>query len=149
MRRIAGPSIDGPASKLKVKEKTDINSRTDIDQLMVDFYTRAMGDPMIGYLFTEVAKLDLDVHLPVIGDFWETMLFRSGNYTRHGRNPLQVHAALDDLSPLQPEHFERWLEIFAEVVDARFSGPRADFIKMRAQAIASRFSAYLRSPVYT
>lgn len=132
-----------------MKVKTDINDRTDIDQLMVDFYTRAMGDPMIGYLFTEVARLDLDVHLPVIGDFWETMLFRSGDYTRHGRNPLQVHAALHELSPMKPEHFDRGLEIFAETVDARFRGPRADFIKLRAQAIAGRFSTYLSSPIYT
>jgi hypothetical protein len=53
----------------------DITSRDDIDALMRDFYGRAMSDPVIGRLFTEVAHLDLDEHLPVIGDFWESTLF--------------------------------------------------------------------------
>lgn len=121
----------------------DINGREDIDRLMVAFYGKAMADPLIGYLFTEVAKLDLDHHLPIIGDFWETLLFRSGDYGRHGRNPLAVHGELDIKSPLLPEHFERWLEIFNECVDGMFAGETADYIKMRAQAIAGRMLQYL------
>lgn len=49
--------------------KRDIASREDIDVLVIRFYGRAMSDPVIGYLFTEVAQLDLEHHLPVIGDF--------------------------------------------------------------------------------
>jgi len=112
------------------------------------FYSRAISDDVIGYIFTEVAHLDLDHHLPIIGDFWETMLFRSGDYAKHGRNPLQVHADLNDKSPLEFEHFERWLEIFNAAVDENFSGERADFIKLRANAIANRFLSYLGSPAY-
>lgn len=121
----------------------DIENRQDIDALMVDFYNEAMRDDVIGYIFTDVAKLDLDHHLPIIGDFWETMLFRSGNYSRHGRNPLQVHGLLNGKSPLLPEHFERWLEIFDRTVDDSFAGPRADFIKMRAQMIAGRMVEFV------
>lgn len=82
--------------------KDDIKNRNDIDRLMLAFYARAMEDDVIGYIFTDVAKLDLDHHLPIIGDFWETMLFRSGNYGRHGRNPLEVHGKLSNRSPLLP-----------------------------------------------
>ena len=57
--------------------KQDIENRKDIDLLMVRFYERAMSDDQIGYIFTDVAKLDLDHHLPIIGDFWETLLFRT------------------------------------------------------------------------
>ncbi len=120
----------------------DIETRADIDDLMNRFYARAMTDEIIGCIF-KTAKLDLKHHLPVIGDFWETLLFGTGDYQRHGRNPLQVHAELNLKTPLAFEHFERWLEIFGETVDETFSGDRADFIKLRANAIANRMLEYV------
>jgi hemoglobin len=123
--------------------KTDIKDREDIDKLMQVFYERAISDDLIGYIFTDVAKLDLEHHLPVIGDFWETMLFRTGNYGRHGRNPLQVHGELSLKEPLLPEHFERWLQIFEGCVDEMFEGETASFLKMRANAIANRMVQYV------
>ena len=128
--------------------KHDIDTREDIDLLMREFYSEAMSDELIGYLFTDVAKLDLDVHLPIIGDFWESMLFQTGAYQKHGRNPLQVHAKLDAMEPFEFEHFERWLEIFNAKVDKNFAGERADYIKIRANAIANRFMSFLMSPSY-
>lgn len=131
--------------------KKDIENRDDIDHLMREFYRRAMSDGEIGYIFTDVANLDLDHHLPIIGDFWETMLFRTGNYQRHGRNPLQVHGELNEKTPLLPEHFERWLDIFYEILDREFSGERVEFLKMRAQMIANRMLEFVsvdgRAPV--
>ena len=121
----------------------DIGNRADIDQLMKAFCGRAMTDAVIGYIFTDVAKLDLDHHLPMIGDFWETLLFRTGDYGRHGRNPLAVHGVLDAKTPLLPEHFERWLLIFNETVDESFAGQTADFLKVRAEAIAARMLEFL------
>ncbi|MBA3693200.1 MAG: group III truncated hemoglobin [Acidobacteria bacterium] len=118
--------------------KNDIETRADIDDLMNRFYARAINDETIGYIFTDVAKLDLEHHLPVIGDFWETLLFGTGNYQKHGRNPLQVHAVLHQKSPLSARHFRRWLELFRETVDQSFAGERAGFIKLRAEAIANR-----------
>ncbi len=125
------------------KPESDIINREDIDVLMREFYSRALADPVIGYIFTDVAKLDLDHHLPIIGDFWETVLFRTGDYPRHGRTPLIVHGELHMKSPLRQEHFVRWLEIFREVVDANFVGDNAVFIKWRANAIANRMLQYV------
>ena len=96
-------------------DKKDIETRADIDDLMNRFYVRAMTDETIGYIF-EIAELDLKHHLPVIGDFWETLLFGTGNYQRHGRNPLQIHGQLSLKTPLGAEHFRRWLDIFRETV---------------------------------
>ena len=123
--------------------KKDIENRADIDELMRRFYARAMKDGTIGYLFTDVAELNLAHHLPVIGDFWETLLFGAGSYQKHGRNPLQVHAALHQKSPLLFEHFQRWLEIFTECVDETFAGERADFLKLRAGMIANRMLSFV------
>jgi len=118
--------------------KQDIENREDIDLLMQTFYQRAMTDETIGYIFTDVAKLDLKHHLPIIGDFWETLLFQTGSYQKHGRNPLMVHGELNDKEPLLSVHFERWLEIFTEAVDELFHGERSDFLKMRAKMIGNR-----------
>jgi hemoglobin len=121
----------------------DIEGRTDIDRMMRRFYERAMADDVIGYIFTDVAKLDLDRHLPIIGDFWETIVFQTPIYAQHGRNPLQVHGELNEKERLLPAHFERWLEIFHDVADELFTGERNDFMKSRAEAIAARMSSYV------
>ena len=126
----------------------DIENRSDIDQLMNAFYARALVDPLIGFIFTDVAKLDLEHHLPIIGDFWETLLFQTGDYAKHGRNPLRVHADLDSKTPLVPRHFERWLEIFNETVDESFAGERSEYVKLRADAIAGNMLRFLgRDPI--
>ena len=116
--------------------------------LMNAFYSRALTDETIGYIFTDVAKLDLEHHLPIIGDFWESLLFQTGDYARHGRNPLRVHGQLDIKSPLMREHFVKWLEIFSETVDELFEGVRSEYIKRRAQAIAGNMLRFLdREPL--
>ncbi|MEQ1605831.1 MAG: group III truncated hemoglobin [Pyrinomonadaceae bacterium] len=122
---------------------TDIQNREDIDSLMKTFYSRAIADELIGHIFTDVAKLNLERHLPIIGDFWETILFQNGKYQSHGRSPLMVHGELNEKTPLLPEHFVRWFGIFTETVDNAFSGERADFIKVRARAIAARMLSYV------
>jgi hemoglobin len=126
--------------------KKDIENRADIDLLMRAFYARAMRDAVIGYIFTDVAKLDLDHHLPIIGDFWESMLFGTRVYQKHGRNPLMVHKDLHEKSPLRPEHFDRWLKLFETAIDNDFEGERANLLKARARMIGSRFRAALEIP---
>jgi hemoglobin len=116
----------------------DIETRADIDELMSAFYDRAFADDLLGYIFRDVAQLDLDTHLPVIGDFWETLLLGKQVYARHGRNPLQLHGQLNEKTPLESRHFRRWLQIFDETVDEMFRGERASFAKLRANAIANR-----------
>ena len=118
---------------------SDIETRADIDVLMRAFYDKVLHDPKIGFFFTEVAKLDLNHHLPIIGDFWETIILGTGNYARHGRNPLKVHLGLNTQAHIDPEHFNRWLEIFFQTLDELFEGRRATLTKQRAQGIAFRF----------
>jgi len=128
----------------------DIDSRTDIDLLMRVFYEDALADDVIGFIFSDVAKLDLEHHLPIIGDFWEGVLFGVPEYAKHGRNPLAVHRDLDLKVQLTEEHFRRWLELFSMSIDSEFRGPRAEFLKTRARAIASRMQSFLaeaRCPV--
>jgi hemoglobin len=115
----------------------DIENRLDIDALLQHFYSRALTDDLIGYIFT-IAKLDMEHHLPIIGDFWDSMLFGKKDYQLRGRNPMQVHIDLNQKTELNTEHFERWLKLWTETVDELFIGERADMIKMRARAIGDR-----------
>lgn len=123
--------------------KKDIETREDIDALMNEFYKRAFADGLIGYIFTDVIKLDLEKHLPIIGDFWESMLLGNNVYGRHGRNPLLIHAEINEKTPLQTKHFRRWLEIFHATVDEMFAGEKADFAKSRAEAVANRMRNFI------
>jgi hemoglobin len=117
----------------------DIENREDIDRLLERFYETAMVDPEIGHHFIE---LDLVTHLPVIGDFWEKLLFSRPVYFG---NPLAVHKILHDKLMLEPQHFERWVAIFRSTVDSMFLGRRADLAKFRAGVIADTLSQRLNS----
>jgi hypothetical protein len=52
----------------------DIETRDDCERLVRAFYGRALADPIIGFIFTDVARLDLEAHVPEITSFWETVL---------------------------------------------------------------------------
>lgn len=118
----------------------DIETRDDILHLMRAFYARAMVDDVIGYIFTDVAHMDLEAHLPVITDFWESLLFKTQSYNGL---PMQVHRALNAKSPFRVEHFERWLLLFHTAVDENFAGERATQIKTFADGIARSMVARL------
>ena len=111
----------------------DLKDRSDIAQLVEEFYRRAFADPLIGPIFTQIARMDLARHLPIMCDFWETVLFRAGLYRR---NALQMHLVLNARFPLQQEHFERWLALWIENVDEHFAGEKADLAKVQARRIA-------------
>jgi hemoglobin len=111
----------------------DLRDRSDISDLVVAFYRRAFADPLIGPIFTDVAKLDLDHHLPIMCDFWATVLFNAGLYRR---NALQLHLALHARHPLRPEDLDRWVELWVANVDAHFRGEKAELAKVQARRIA-------------
>jgi hemoglobin len=115
-------------------DKKDIENRADLLLLMQEFYKKLLGDPSISYLFTDIAKIDLDHHLPVLVDFWDSVLFQSDTYHK---NAMQPHMVLHQKSPLTKEHFTTWLGYFKETVDELFTGDNSFIIKERATSIAT------------
>ena len=111
----------------------DLETRADIDRLLRLFYSRAMVDDVIGYLFTDVAHLDLEQHLPQIGNFWEQVLFQRPVYVGH---PRAVHQPLHEAATMQASHFQRWFSIWAASIDDLFVGEMATDAKRRAAIIA-------------
>ncbi|MEC5128781.1 group III truncated hemoglobin [Verrucomicrobiales bacterium BCK34] len=114
-------------------EKTDIEGRAELEELVADFYSKVREDPLIGPVFDEVAKVDWSSHIPKIVDFWETVLFRTGSYKG---SPLHPHLSLSKMTEMSRERFQRWVELFFETVDSHFAGENADHLKRVAADMA-------------
>jgi hemoglobin len=114
--------------------KTDINSRADIEKMVLQFYEAVKGDETIGFIFTEVVKMNWEKHTPVIVDFWETILLDNPVYTK---NAMEVHYNLNNRIPLQKAHFDSWVHLFTTTVDDLFEGKIAALAKKRAKSIAA------------
>ena len=99
-----------------------------IRALVHGFYSAVRDDALIGPIFA--ARItDWDEHLAIMCDFWSGVALTTGRYK--GR-PMQKHVPLG----LEPEHFERWLELF-EATAQRICPPEAaSFFTARARRIA-------------
>ncbi len=114
--------------------KTDIKNNNDIKLLVDTFYERIKTDARIGFLFTEVAKVNWETHLPKMYAFWENIIFHTGDYNG---NPMLKHKELHEHFPLNEAHFIRWMVLFSETVDSLFKGQTATEIKQRAENISA------------
>lgn len=109
--------------------RTDIVTRQDIEKLVNRFYDKVREDSLLGPVF---AHLDWPKHLPVMYQFWSSMILGEQSYRG---NPFQKHVDL----PIKAQHFSQWLALFTATVDEIFVGEKADEIKQRAQNIAALF----------
>ena len=120
----------------------DIETRADVERLVRAFYGRALTDPIIGFIFTDVAQLDLEAHVPEIASFWETILLGAQSYRGGAFRP---HAALHMRVRLREGHFTRWLVLWGQTVDELFAGERAELAKAHAQRVARAFLGRLEA----
>ena len=111
----------------------DLATRTDVELLLCRFYSQAFNDEVLAEPFAELSSRGLDEHLPVMCDFWETVLFRSGLYRR---NALHAHRHIHQLTPLAVQHFLRWLALWTTTIDQMYQGPVAEHAKIQAVRIA-------------
>jgi hemoglobin len=114
--------------------KKEIKSREDIITLVDAFYDKVKSDPVIGYLFNDIANVNWEAHLPKMYNFWENIIFYSGNYSG---SPMIIHRELHQKSTMNQAHFVHWVKLFTETVDGYFEGENAEEIKGRARNIAA------------
>ena len=112
----------------------DVATRDDLALLMSEFYVAMLDDEELRPIFTEIAHIDLETHLPVLVDFWEGILFSMGNCAG---NPIAIHIHLNRQYPLTKRHFELWLGYFTSTVNMYFQGEKAEMMKTRALSIAT------------
>jgi hemoglobin len=121
----------------------DLESRDDIVMVLQAFYHKVLTDAVIGHFFTQVVPLDLQLHLPVISDFWESVLFQSKGYRK---NVMEVHQHIHQLSVIRKEHLDHWVAVFTQTIDEHFAGGTASLMKQRAASIATLMDIRLNHP---
>ena len=110
----------------------DITTKEDIIFLVDQFYGKAIEDEQIGVFFTTVVPLNFDEHLPVMYNFWESVLLGGTSYKG---NPMLKHIELHRKQALQEEHFTQWLTLWEQTIDEHLTGSVAETAKARARSI--------------
>ena len=114
--------------------KKDIENMQDIQMLVNSFYDKVKIDPVIGFIFNDIVKVNWKKHLQVMYDFWDNTLFYTGAYMG---NPMEMHRRLNQRIPLTAEHFNQWIYLFTSTVDDLFAGEKAALAKQRAISIST------------
>ncbi len=112
----------------------DIQNQQDLYLLVDEFYQKLLADDKISYIFTDVVKIKLEEHLPILVTFWSQGILGTGGYTQ---NLTQIHLDVNDKAYLSPELFQTWLKHFNNSVDENFKGSNAEKIKTQALSIAT------------
>lgn len=117
-------------------EKTEINSRKEIDILVRRFYAKVRDHEMLGPIFNGIID-DWDHHLIHLSDFWEMILLNSGPGA--GKfNPAKVHREVDDKvgNSIDQVHFGNWLQLWFQTIEEHFEGKNAEYAKEHARRMA-------------
>lgn len=115
-----------------IEKKEDILELDDIKNLVDTFYGKVRQNELIGPVFNERIQDRWPEHLEKMYRFWQTVLI--GPHTYFG-SPFPPHAKL----PVEKEHFDTWMGIFAETIDELFEGKIAEEAKWRAAKMAEMF----------
>lgn len=117
----------------------DIVDRVDVERLVRDFYREAAMDDLLGPVF-EAAAVHWDAHVATLVEFWAWQLLGELGYVGQ---PLRAHEPVHARTPLSPAHYERWVELFCDTVDASFCGRRAEVAKGRGRKMAAAMQRLL------
>jgi len=114
--------------------KQDIKNRKDIELLVDTFYDRVLKDQTIGYIFNDIVNLDLDKHLPIMYNFWDSLLLGGRNYKG---NPMSKHFEINKNEHLLAHHFKAWLKLWEQTINDLFKGTKATEAITRSKGIAT------------
>ena len=103
----------------------------EIGTLVDRFYAKVRVDSEIGPIFNAIVD-DWPHHLALLKDFWSTVLLTTGRYKG---DPMMRHLQL----PLDPDHFSRWLALFAETAREILPPPIAANVITKSERIAENF----------
>ena len=117
-----------------VEVRGDLDSRTAIHDLVVQFYREIVFDDLLGPVFSEVAEVDWSEHIPKLIDFWCRVLLGEVGYEG---NLIAAHHHVHNLEPLRVDHFDRWYALWEASIDSRWTGPIAERAKSHAVRIGT------------
>lgn len=112
----------------------DIQTQDDLYFLVDEFYKNLLSDKSISYIFTDIVKIKIEEHLPILVTFWSQAILGTGGYTN---NLTKIHLDIDKKEHLTPELFKIWLDHFYTTIDENFEGIKSEQIKTQALSIAT------------
>ncbi|HRZ74481.1 MAG TPA: group III truncated hemoglobin, partial [Flavobacterium sp.] len=62
---------------------SDIQTQEDLYLLVDEFYKKLLADKTISYIFTDVVKIKLEEHLPILVTFWSQGILGTGGYSKN------------------------------------------------------------------
>lgn len=115
--------------------KEDLKNRTDINTLVISFYSKVRENEEIGYFFNNTIQ-DWEKHLEKITDFWESNLFFTGSFRG---NPAVAHVKVDAAhnNSITEYHFGIWLNLWFQTIDELFEGEMAQRLKNNARKMST------------
>lgn len=109
---------------------TDLDSRSRIEDLVQEFYTRARTDALLGpVFFGALGDGDWSHHLGVVANFWCTVLLGERSYPG---GFMWKHLQL----PLRTEHVDRWRTLFTDLLQSTHAGPMTNEALRRVDIMA-------------
>ncbi|PWY55210.1 globin [Legionella qingyii] len=111
---------------------TELN-KTHIEKLVTHFYQKVQKDEVLGPIFNDVAQVDWDEHIPLLCQFWNSIMLKTNEY--HG-NAYQKHVLLKKIAHIEEAHFVRWLDLFQKEAEYHLPVKIAEEIVQKASLIA-------------
>ncbi len=108
-----------------------------LSRLVTLFYGRVRRDAELGPIFND-AIADWPHHLSKLTDFWHSVMLGSGRFRG---NPMLKH--LIHRARIRPEHFDRWLALWAATTSEVMTPEHAAALQDRAQRIGERLQMAL------
>lgn len=115
-------------------QKQLLNNREAIELLVNTFYVKVKQDELLAPIFNNAEFFSWDTHIPVMINFWETLLLDTATYRG---NTMQKHIDLHRRNPLTAQHFERWKLLFYATLDELFEGPGVVQAHKKVEAMSS------------
>lgn len=115
-------------------EKQLLDSREAVELLVNSFYTRVKLDDLLAPIFNNAEFFSWDTHIPIMVNFWETLLLDTATYKG---NTMQKHIILHRQTPLTPELFDRWKQLFYATLDEHFEGKNVAEARKRVEAMSA------------
>lgn len=112
----------------------DVQNQEDLYLIVDQFYKKLLADPKISYIFTDVVKIKLEEHLPILVTFWSQAILGTGGYYN---NLTQIHLDVNTKSYLSKELFDIWLIHFEAAISENFEGFNCERMKNMAHNLAT------------
>jgi hemoglobin len=116
------------------KKMNDIQNQGDLYLIVDEFYKKLLADDKISYIFTDVVKIKIEEHLPILVTFWSQAILGTGGYFN---NLTQIHLDVNTKSYLSKELFDIWIIHFESTINENFEGFNCERLKNMAFNLSS------------